>query len=247
MRKKIPLRPTREPAQARSRNTVQRILSAALEVLKSNGIEGFTSNHVAAAAGLSVASVYQFFPNKQAIIYRLYQDWLQEVTDRLTREVACGREEPSWQRFAERLSDVLAAAAFDRHAEYELLRAMWSHRELIDLDQRHSRSLGDLVAQSMRRYGSKWPDPELRELASFANELHSLVAERTMHGSDTEKRRLDEFARVAYLAMWRHALSSHTILDLQIEPAVSRKSPSATKNGTRRAGRKVPGASRRNT
>ena len=246
MPKKIPLRPTREPAQARSRDTVQRILQAAIQVLKSNGIEGFTSNHVAAAAGLSVASVYQFFPNKQAIIYRLYQDWLQEVTDRLTREVQQNRAEPSWQRFAERLSDVLAAAAFDRHAEYELLRAMWSHRELIEFDQRHSRALGDLVAQSMRRYGSKLPAHELSELASFANELHSLVAERARHGSDTEKRRLDEFARVAYLAMWRHALSSQSILDLQIEPQIAHTPPRATKHGAPRAGRKPRAGSPRN-
>lgn len=207
MPKRIPLEPKRQPAQARSRDMVQRILSAALRVLKSNGIEGFTCNHVAAEAAISVASVYQFFPNKQAIIYRLYQDWLGEVTERLKREVAHSRDEADWSRFAARLSDVLAEAAVDRHAEYELVRAMWSHRELIDLDRQHSRALGQLVAASMRRYGAARRGAELVGLATFANELHTLVAERAMHGTDAEKKRLDEYARVAYLALWRHAVS----------------------------------------
>jgi AcrR family transcriptional regulator len=206
MTKRLPLTPKREPAQARSRDMVQRILDAALRVLKASGIEGFTNNHVAAEAEVSVASVYQFFPNKQAIIYRLYSDWLATVTARLTAEIDMARDEPDWQTFAIRLSDVLAEEAVDRHAEYELVRAMWSHRELIDLDQQHAQGLGAKVAQTMRRYGSTLNGRELIGLATFANELHTLVAERAMHGTDIAKRRLDEYARVAYLALWGHAL-----------------------------------------
>ena len=206
MTKRLPLTPKREPAQARSRDMVQRILDAALRVLKASGIEGFTNNHVAAEAEVSVASVYQFFPNKQSIIYRLYSDWLATVTARLTEEIDMARDQPDWQTFAVRLSDVLAEEAVDRHAEYELVRAMWSHRELIDLDQQHAQGLGAKVAQTMRRYGSVLSGPELVGLATFANELHTLVAERAMHGTDIAKRRLDEYARVAYLALWGHAI-----------------------------------------
>jgi len=238
MPKRLPLTPKREPAQARSRDMVQRILDAALRVLKASGIEGFTNNHVAAEAEVSVASVYQFFPNKQSIIYRLYSDWLATVTTRLSAEIELARNEPDWRTFATRLSDVLAEEAVDRHAEYELVRAMWSHRELIDLDQQHAQGLGAKVAQTMRRYGSVLNGPELIGLATFANELHTLVAERAMHGTDIAKRRLDEYARVAYLALWSHALGRPLTADAPPPPADSRKRASSTIGAGQRKDRK---------
>jgi|GEM_PF-6592132 len=234
MPKRLPLTPKREPAQARSRDMVQRILDAALRVLKASGIEGFTNNHVAAEAEVSVASVYQFFPNKQSIIYRLYSDWLAAVTARLTAEIELARGESDWRTFATRLSDVLAGEAVDRHAEYELVRAMWSHRELIDLDQQHAQGLGAKVAQTMRRYGSVMNGPELVGLATFANELHTLVAERAMHGTDIAKRRLDEYARVAYLALWSHALGQPLTPDAPPRLEARTRGSSTTGAGKRR-------------
>ena len=241
---KLKLKPTRAPSQARSRDTVRRILDAALSVLRRNGVEGFTSNHVAREAGLSVASLYQFFPNKHAIVYRLYQDWLEEVTARLKAEAEAARDERDWRRFAERLAGTLSSEALDAQTEYELLRAMWSHRDLIELDRRHTAALGETVADYLERFGAPRPRPELAQIAGFANELYTLVAERTVGPAAGSGNVLGECARVAYLALWRHALR----LDepLTARPAAGgRTRAAATSSAVPAAGRRRPGTASR--
>jgi len=66
--------PRRLPVQARSNQMVTDILRAAVRVLEREGAHRFTTIRVAQAAGISVGSLYQYFPNKQAILFRLQSD-----------------------------------------------------------------------------------------------------------------------------------------------------------------------------
>lgn len=61
------LAPRKQPRQARSAATVEVILAAAARVLARDGLEGFNTNRVAETAGVSVGSLYQYFPNKAAL------------------------------------------------------------------------------------------------------------------------------------------------------------------------------------
>jgi AcrR family transcriptional regulator len=73
--------PRKLPIQARSTQLVADILKAAVRVLEREGAAHFTTIRVAEAAGISVGSLYQYFPNKQAILYRLQVDeWEQTGT-----------------------------------------------------------------------------------------------------------------------------------------------------------------------
>jgi AcrR family transcriptional regulator len=68
--------PRKQPAQARSTQLVADILKAAVRVLEREGAHRFTTIRVAETAGVSVGSLYQYFPNKQAILYRLQlEEW----------------------------------------------------------------------------------------------------------------------------------------------------------------------------
>jgi AcrR family transcriptional regulator len=62
-----PIAPRRRPTQARSERTVELLLEAAARVLEEKGIEGYTTNAVAERCGVSVGSLYQYFPNKDSI------------------------------------------------------------------------------------------------------------------------------------------------------------------------------------
>lgn len=64
----------KQPRQARSTRLVADILEAAVRVLVRNGAHGFTTARVAETAGVSVGSLYQYFPNKEAILFRLQAD-----------------------------------------------------------------------------------------------------------------------------------------------------------------------------
>jgi AcrR family transcriptional regulator len=79
------LSPRKRPQQARSTQLVADILSAAIRVLEVEGAHRFTMARVAAKTGVSVGSVYQYFPNKEAILFQLQTDEWRATHDLLER------------------------------------------------------------------------------------------------------------------------------------------------------------------
>lgn len=71
----------KQPKQARSTVLVSTILEAAIRVLAQEGAQRFTTARVAERAGVSVGSLYQYFPNKAAILFRLQRDEWQQTTE----------------------------------------------------------------------------------------------------------------------------------------------------------------------
>ena len=68
----------KQPQQARSAELVATILEAAVQVLAKEGAQRFTTARVAEKAGVSIGSLYQYFPNKASILFRLQSDeWRQ--------------------------------------------------------------------------------------------------------------------------------------------------------------------------
>ncbi|MBM4358144.1 MAG: TetR/AcrR family transcriptional regulator [Deltaproteobacteria bacterium] len=67
------LRPRKLPRQTRSRNTVEAILAATSRVLVDEGYDSASTNRIAEVAGVSVGSLYQYFPNKQSLVVALLE------------------------------------------------------------------------------------------------------------------------------------------------------------------------------
>src|SRR5215468_2364179 len=74
----------KQPQQARSAGLVAAILEAAVQVLTKEGAQRFTAARVAERAGVSIGSLYQYFPNKAAILFRLQSDEWRQTTDLLS-------------------------------------------------------------------------------------------------------------------------------------------------------------------
>ncbi|GAB2861043.1 TetR/AcrR family transcriptional regulator [Pseudoduganella ginsengisoli] len=72
-------RPRKAPQQARSRNTVDVILEATARVFAQHGYAGTNTNLIAEKAGISVGSLYQYFPHKDALIAALHQRHAEQV------------------------------------------------------------------------------------------------------------------------------------------------------------------------
>ncbi len=87
----------KRPQQARSTELVSAVLDAAVQVLAAEGAARFTTARVAERAGVSVGSLYQYFPNKASILFRLQSDeWRR--TSALLRTILEDRRLPPLDR-----------------------------------------------------------------------------------------------------------------------------------------------------
>lgn len=88
------------PKQARANALIEAVLEAAIQVLAEEGAARFTTARVAERAGVSVGSLYQYFPNKAAILFRLQKDeW--EQTTRMFKDILGDETKPFMQRLRE--------------------------------------------------------------------------------------------------------------------------------------------------
>jgi AcrR family transcriptional regulator len=132
----------KQPKQQRSAQLVDDILEAAIRVLAREGAQRFTTARVAETAGVSIGSLYQYFPNKGAILFRLQSDEWRRTSDMLQSILADKGRTPQ-----ERLRAVALAFFRSECEEADLRRALHDAAPLIrDAPESH-----DLVAAGMRR------------------------------------------------------------------------------------------------
>src|SRR6185503_12341419 len=94
MPRQVRTTPRKRPRQARSRETVSAILAATSRVLVKHGFDGLTTNAVAAAAGVSIGSLYQYFPNKEALVAGLIEHHIEAINGAIFAELTRVAELP---------------------------------------------------------------------------------------------------------------------------------------------------------
>jgi AcrR family transcriptional regulator len=121
------LKPRKQPLQARSETTVLAIHEASIQVLLSIGYRKLTTTRVAERAGVSVGTLYQYFPNRQALIRAVLERYLTEMSASIQADCRSlkGR---SLAEIAIGLVDAMIAAKWRR---LEVSRAM--HEPLVEV------------------------------------------------------------------------------------------------------------------
>jgi AcrR family transcriptional regulator len=130
------------PQQQRSRLMVERILEAGRVVLIEYGYDGATTNRIAAAAGVSPGSLYQYFPNKEAIIAEVVVRYTDQITSRVSAHLTAHLGEPDESGNLRETLGVLLEAMDEQP---ELLRALIEHTPRL--------GLGDKIAAFEQRVG----------------------------------------------------------------------------------------------
>jgi AcrR family transcriptional regulator len=92
--RKRTLQARKAPGQARSKETVNIILEASARILESEGLRGFNTNAVAAKAGVSVGSLYQYFRNKDAILLDLIKSFEDATQEAVLEDMQSGSGQP---------------------------------------------------------------------------------------------------------------------------------------------------------
>lgn len=122
------LKPRKKPRQARAAATLEAIFEATLQILVAVGPRRLTTTRVAERAGVSVGSMYQYFPHKQALFYALSQNYL----DALARRIEDACEACHGGAIAEMVEAIVMTYWEVKMEHPEVTRALY--RSVADLD-----------------------------------------------------------------------------------------------------------------
>ena len=154
MPRKTAIRARKRPSQERSRATVDAVLQASAYILVRRGWRALTTNAIAKRAGVNIASLYQFFPNKEAIVAELERRHVEETRAKMAEVYLSHRGESLESRIRTQIEAVVAAH----------LVAPQLHRVFAEELPRHRSGLGsepglvDAVAELFTR---ELPHPNL--------------------------------------------------------------------------------------
>jgi AcrR family transcriptional regulator len=194
----------RVPTQARGRERVARILENAEALIAEHGSDGLKMSDLAKAAGISIGSLYQYFPDKGAVLHALAERYHQ-------MDIAC---------IAEGLApaetpDALCAAFSDLmdlylklFREEPVMRAVWAGTQadpnLMALELDASRANATVMAQALRRVGSTVPDADLDAAAFMIMHLGEAAVRRAIDVPlDEGTRMIETYKRMALTEMAR--------------------------------------------
>jgi len=121
------LKPRKQPVQARSEATVLAIYEASIQVLLAVGYRKLTTTRVAERAGVSVGTLYQYFPNRQALVRAVLERYLAEMSASIQADCRALRGR-SLDRIATGMVDAIIDAKWRR---LEVSRAM--HEPLVEV------------------------------------------------------------------------------------------------------------------
>jgi AcrR family transcriptional regulator len=188
----ILLEPRKSPVQARSSASVEAILQATVQVLLQVGKEGLTTTRVAARAGLSVGTLYQYFPNKSALLQAALKRHLSKVTDAI--EAVCKEQRgQSLEQMATSLVNGFLAAKMKDVKESAALYSVSSDVDGAKIAQqtgvRSNRAITAMLATSREPLLT---DPQLA--ATMLQGAMVGVSRRLLESSNPEKQ-LDSLRR----------------------------------------------------
>lgn len=154
----------RTPQQKRSRDVIEQIEQATVALLTEQGFGALNTNAIADKAGIGIKSLYHFFPNKEAIIFRLADRWLHAVRDVQQRIAAQELDMATTLRELD-----LALTALDQ--EFSGYGALWQAMELIpqlaEMEAQHELAQIEFWSTLLRRFNCRWPDEELKALVMY--------------------------------------------------------------------------------
>ncbi len=153
----------KRPSQARSTDLVAAILEAAAQVLAKEGAPRFTTARVAERAGVSVGSVYQYFPNKAAILFRLQSDeW--RGTSELLRAILEDARRPPLERLRDLVHAFIRSECEEAAMRVALNDAAPLYRDAPEA--REARASGDRTMQAFMRAALPKTSESTRALAA---------------------------------------------------------------------------------
>lgn len=133
--------PRKQPVQERAAATVDAIVEAVERILERDGVDALTTNRIAEVAGVSIGTLYQYFPNKQALVAEVHGRYLAQTLTMCRAVLAAAARVPLVQVVA-RIGEALVALA---GAQREIHRWLYELRAEAGFHEPHRRALDQLT------------------------------------------------------------------------------------------------------
>ncbi|GGD63211.1 TetR/AcrR family transcriptional regulator [Lacimicrobium alkaliphilum] len=168
-----PLGPRSTPIQKRSKARREQILDVAAGLLEKLGSNSLTTIRIAEEVGISVGTLYHYFPNKEAILYAMGQHWLEEMATTLESP---DNQPVNVETFVEHFVQQILKLYRQQNGLLHLVQGMFAIPQLMPLDQQHDDLVIDYVANSLPALGIDKAKAERQRIGrSFHEVSHALL------------------------------------------------------------------------
>lgn len=160
--KRLKTDPRKMPSQVRAQETVDAILAATGRLIVRTGYDTMSTNRIAMAAGVSIGSLYQYFPSKEAIVATLVERHCQAMAELSQRTLAAHANSPLAVTVREVVKAMVAAIAIKPKLHQALREQVPRVGKLKLLDSLHATTIAS-VSQYLAAHQAelKIKDPEL--------------------------------------------------------------------------------------
>jgi AcrR family transcriptional regulator len=196
----------RVPLQQRGQQTLDQILLAAAQVIDAEGLDKLTTKRIAVEAGLSVGTVYEYFPNKEAVLFALVGQWF----DRLLQTLEAWHPRNTGTRDILRYLEESIGAVRQVYVDQPALGAMLSALQAIpalreQVEQHDQRVIANMVG-ALQVVAPGVAEDELRVASrSIVLISHELITESLVR-DPAHAERLATHMRVCLFALASHLL-----------------------------------------
>jgi AcrR family transcriptional regulator len=198
----------RQPRQERALQTIHAVLQAAGAEIAEGGLDRLTTKRIAAAAGLSVGAVYEYFPNKETIVSELLKGWLARVYKAIDSVHPRHGQQLDLLNYLNLQVDQAAPVYEDQPglgALFNMIDAMPALRAVIE---QHDDAVVDSVASALR---ALVPQADPAEVATAARCIpiicHQLLSTAIVYRLG-EQERLIKYLRVCLMAIASRLLTA---------------------------------------
>jgi AcrR family transcriptional regulator len=142
----------RMPKQERSRDRIDEILKVSMDLIGQKGIDAVTMKEIASLSGGPIASVYQYFPNKSAIIATLHERYIEEVRQLVAEHVSTVESVDDAIDMTDKLFDIYYELMRAKPATQDLLNAVQADKALADRDVSEIRFQANVIYEGTMRF-----------------------------------------------------------------------------------------------
>jgi AcrR family transcriptional regulator len=155
----------RNPTQQRSRERQERILTAATQLIADKGSDQLKMSEIAERCGISIGSLYQYFPDKSSVIRTLAERYNAESRRCITEAMAAVEDAQGLQTAYSQLLDLYYEIVMATPVMRDIWSGMQADKQLMQLELVESRVAGALLAQAMLRV---YPDLDQQQVQESA-------------------------------------------------------------------------------